>query len=56
MTAAYFPVAFTPPPNDPHGISRAQLAEEVQATLVCTPLFAPHLVPLALEKLGSSLR
>lgn len=56
VTAAYFPVSFTPPPNDPHRITRAQLAADLEATLTATPLFAPHLLPLLLEKLGATLR
>lgn len=49
-------MSFTPPPNDPHRITRAQLAADLEATLVATPLFAPHLLPLLLEKLGATLR
>ncbi len=54
--AAYFPVSFTPPPNDPHRITRAQLAEELEATLAATPRFADNLLQLLLDKLGASLR
>ena len=56
MLACYFPVTFTPPPGDPHRISRADLAAGLQACLAAEPRFAPHVVPLACEKLESSLR
>jgi hypothetical protein len=56
VVSAYYPISFTPPPNDPHGITRAQLAADLQATLVASPLYAPGLLPLLLEKLGASLR
>lgn len=37
-------------------ISRQDLAAGLQASLAAEPLFAPFLVPLAVEKLGSALR
>lgn len=56
VVACYFPISFTPPPDSPHTISRGQLAAALEATLVACPLFAPHLLPLLLEKLSSTLR
>lgn len=56
VLSCYFPVSFTPPPNDQHGITRDGIAAELQATLVAFPAFAPLLVPLALEKLSSTVR
>lgn len=37
-------------------ITRQDLAAGLEATLAAEPLFAPHVVPLACEKLSSSLR
>jgi DNA repair/transcription protein MET18/MMS19 len=56
VLACYFPVTFTPPPGDPNRITRAELAAGLEASLAAEPLFAPHLVPLAMEKLSSTLR
>ena len=56
MLACYFPVTFTPPPGDPNRITCAELAAGLEASLAAEPLFAPHLVPLAMEKLSSTLR
>lgn len=56
VLACYFPIAFTPPPDDPHGITREGLQASLQQTLACDPQFAPHVIPLLLEKLASSLR
>ncbi|KAL4426394.1 hypothetical protein ABPG77_004688 [Micractinium sp. CCAP 211/92] len=56
VLACYFPVTFNPPPGDPNRISRQDLAAGLQASLAAEPLFAPFLVPLAVEKLGSALR
>ena len=56
IVACYFPISFTPPPDSPHQITRAQLTGELEATLTASPLFAHHLLPLLLEKLSSSLR
>lgn len=47
--AVYFPVAFKPPPNDPHGITREALAAELEQTLACCPEFARHVMPLIFE-------
>lgn len=56
MLSCYFPVSFTPPPGDGRAITRGQLAAELQATLAAAPAFAPHVVPLAIEKLGSTVK
>lgn len=37
-------------------ITRQELAEGLEAALVAERLFAPHLLPLAFEKLSSTLR
>ncbi|PRW58456.1 MMS19 nucleotide excision repair-like protein isoform X2 [Chlorella sorokiniana] len=56
VLACYFPVTFTPPPNDPNKITRADLARGLERTLAAEPLFAPFVVPLIAEKLSSSIR
>ena len=105
MLACYFPVTFSPPPNDVNRraraaatvlsggaplwaratesaeglslksmselcshslnqmvhlsccrITRQDIATGLEQALAAEPLFAPHLVPLALEKLSSTLR
>jgi DNA repair/transcription protein MET18/MMS19 len=56
VLSCYFPVTFTPPPGDPHRITRAQIAAQLEATLAACPAFAPHVVPLFMEKLSSTVR
>ena len=56
VIACYFPISFSPPPNNVHGITRQDLAAALQDALTCTPLFAPLFIPMLLEKLSSSLR
>ena len=55
VTACYFPISFTPPPNDPHGITRPVLIDALRGVFTASPALAPHVVPLLLEKLGSSI-
>uniref|UniRef100_A0A452VBP5 MMS19 nucleotide excision repair protein n=1 Tax=Ursus maritimus TaxID=29073 RepID=A0A452VBP5_URSMA len=40
VTSCYFPIDFTPPPNDPHGIQREDLILSLRAVLASTPRFA----------------
>lgn len=56
VLSCYFPVVFTPPPNDPHGITQAMLASRLLAPLTASPVLAPYVIPLILEKLSSSHR
>jgi DNA repair/transcription protein MET18/MMS19 len=56
VLSCYFPIDFTPPPNDPYGISKEMLREELQGALMSCPLFVDQLVSLALEKLSSAVR
>lgn len=51
-TPAHLPL----PPPAPRRITREQLACGLEAVLAAEPLFAPYVVPLATEKLGSTLR
>jgi len=56
VLSCYFPIDFTPPPNDPYGISKEMLRAELQGAMVSCPLFVDQLVSLALEKLSSAVR
>ncbi|CAN0398507.1 unnamed protein product, partial [Ectocarpus sp. 8 AP-2014] len=54
-TACYFPVTFTPPPNDPHNISPDALRTGLESVLVGSPGMAPHVLPMLLDKLSSEV-
>lgn len=41
VTACYFPITFTPPPNDPYGIKPHMLSNALQDVL--TGRYAPRL-------------
>nr|XP_020471545.1 MMS19 nucleotide excision repair protein homolog [Monopterus albus]XP_020471546.1 MMS19 nucleotide excision repair protein homolog [Monopterus albus] len=56
VTSCYFPIDFTPPPNDPHGITKEELIEALRAILTGTPKFAEFLLPLIIEKLDSDIQ
>lgn len=55
VTACYFPITFTPPPNDPFGISKQSLVLALRSVFTASPLLCPLVVPVLLEKLSSSL-
>nr|XP_020739137.1 MMS19 nucleotide excision repair protein homolog isoform X4 [Odocoileus virginianus texanus] len=55
VTSCYFPIDFTPPPNDPHGIQREDLILSLRAVLASTPCFAEFLLPLLIEKVDSEI-
>ncbi|XP_054838282.1 MMS19 nucleotide excision repair protein homolog isoform X2 [Eublepharis macularius] len=56
VTSCYFPIDFTPPPNDPHGIQREDLITSLRAVLTSTPAFAEFLLPLLIEKMDSDIQ
>ncbi|NXF50695.1 MMS19 protein, partial [Oceanites oceanicus] len=56
VTSCYFPIDFTPPPSDPHGIQREDLILSLRAVLASTPQFAEFLLPLLIEKMDSDLQ
>uniref|UniRef100_A0A8D2LEG9 MMS19 nucleotide excision repair protein n=3 Tax=Varanus komodoensis TaxID=61221 RepID=A0A8D2LEG9_VARKO len=56
VTSCYFPIDFTPPPNDPHGIQRGDLIISLRAVLTSTPVFAEFLLPLLIEKMDSDVQ
>ncbi|KAG7492628.1 hypothetical protein MATL_G00016300 [Megalops atlanticus] len=56
VTSCYFPIDFTPPPNDPHGITQEELILSLRAVLTGTPQFAEFLLPLIIEKVDSEVQ
>ncbi|XP_029466021.1 MMS19 nucleotide excision repair protein homolog isoform X2 [Rhinatrema bivittatum] len=56
VTSCYFPIDFTPPSNDPHGITREDLILSLRALLASTPCFAEFLLPLLIEKMDSDVQ
>ncbi len=50
----YFPVTFTPPPNDPFGVTSEDLKVSLRNLISASPLFAPYAIPGLLEKLSST--
>ncbi|KAK7081018.1 mms19 nucleotide excision repair [Halocaridina rubra] len=55
VIAAYFPIDFVPPADDPFGISAEDLVLGLRQALSSTPAFAPYCIPLLQEKLDSDL-
>ncbi|KAJ8404898.1 hypothetical protein AAFF_G00332850 [Aldrovandia affinis] len=56
VTSCYFPIDFTPPPNDPHGITQGDLIVTLRAVLTGTPSFAEYLLPLLIEKIDCDVQ
>ncbi|XP_050396274.2 MMS19 nucleotide excision repair protein homolog isoform X1 [Patella vulgata] len=56
VISCYFPVSFTPPPDNPHGITKEDLVLSLRACLASTPLFGEYCLPLLLEKLTSDIQ
>lgn len=54
MTFCYFPITFTPPPDDPYGISSDDLVVALRTCLAATPLFGPLALPLFLDKMQAA--
>ncbi|KAK4050301.1 hypothetical protein OIV83_003622 [Microbotryomycetes sp. JL201] len=54
ITFCYFPITFTPPPDDPYGISSQDLIVALRRCLCATPLFGPLALPLFLDKLQAA--
>ena len=49
--SCYFPITFTPPPNDPHQITPSHLLQALLRALRATPRFAPLALPFFARKL-----
>ncbi|XP_056152581.1 MMS19 nucleotide excision repair protein homolog [Lampris incognitus] len=56
VTSCYFPIDFSPPSNDPHGITQEELIVSLRAVLAGTQRFAEFLLPLIIEKLDSDVQ
>ncbi|EGD73309.1 hypothetical protein PTSG_05025 [Salpingoeca rosetta] len=54
-SSCYFPITFTPPPNDPYGVTREELISGLRACMTATPLFARACVELVLDKASSTI-
>ncbi|GAA6032143.1 hypothetical protein JCM8097_007094 [Rhodosporidiobolus ruineniae] len=54
ITFCYFPITFTPPPDDPYGISSEDLILALRACLSATPLFGRLALPLFYDKLQAA--
>ena len=50
----YFPISFTPPPNDPYKITASQLKDALTKTISSQSFFAPESFNNLLEKLTST--
>ncbi|KAG2386752.1 hypothetical protein C9374_002496 [Naegleria lovaniensis] len=55
VTSCYFPITYTPPPNDTRGITRSDISNKLLKCFACNKYFAPSLFPFLLEKLSSDL-
>ncbi|XP_069139369.1 MMS19 nucleotide excision repair protein homolog [Argopecten irradians] len=55
VVSCYFPVDFTPPPGDPHGITKDDLILGLRGCLAATPQFGQFCCPLLLEKISSDV-
>ncbi|XP_064631071.1 MMS19 nucleotide excision repair protein homolog [Lineus longissimus] len=55
VTSCYFPIDFSPPPNDPFGVKKESLVLGLRKCMASTPLFAEYCLPLILEKLTSDV-
>ncbi|ESO87854.1 hypothetical protein LOTGIDRAFT_234861 [Lottia gigantea] len=55
VVSCYFPVSFSPPPDNPHGITKQDLVLSLRSCLSATPLFSEYCLPLLLEKLTSDI-
>lgn len=53
VTSCYFPITFTPPPNDPHGITKEGLIEGLRESMASNVLFAPFCMELLMDKVTS---
>ncbi|XP_005103739.1 MMS19 nucleotide excision repair protein homolog [Aplysia californica] len=56
VLGCYFPIDFTPPANNPHGITKEDLILALRKCFSATVDFAQHCVPLLVEKMTSDLQ
>ncbi|XP_063434209.1 MMS19 nucleotide excision repair protein homolog [Mytilus trossulus] len=56
VTSCYFPIDFTPPPNDNYKITRDDLIKGLRGCLSASEKFSEYTYPLLLEKLTSDVQ
>ncbi|KAL4231335.1 mms19 nucleotide excision repair [Mactra antiquata] len=56
VVSCYFPIDFTPPSNDPSGITQEDLILGLRKCLSASPKFAQYCLPLLMEKLTSDMK
>ncbi|GAA5964949.1 hypothetical protein JCM21900_001908 [Sporobolomyces salmonicolor] len=54
ITFCYFPITFTPPPDDPYGITSDDLIVALRGCLSATPHFGKLALPLFLDKMQAA--
>ncbi|ORY74067.1 ARM repeat-containing protein [Leucosporidium creatinivorum] len=54
ITFCYFPITFTPPPDDPYGITSDDLVVALRHCLCATPRFGKLALPLFLDKMQAA--
>ncbi|RLN96371.1 hypothetical protein BBJ28_00024719 [Nothophytophthora sp. Chile5] len=55
VVSCYFPIIFTPPPNDPYGITSEGLILSLRHAFAASDLLAPLVLPFLLKKLASTV-
>uniref|UniRef100_A0AAV1TBP1 MMS19 nucleotide excision repair protein n=1 Tax=Peronospora matthiolae TaxID=2874970 RepID=A0AAV1TBP1_9STRA len=55
IVSCYFPIIFTPPPNDPYGISSETLILSLRHAFAASNLLVPLVLPFLLKKLASTV-
>ncbi|GLD97529.1 hypothetical protein PINS_up006219 [Pythium insidiosum] len=55
VVSCYFPITFTPPPNDPYGITSEELILSLRKAMAASDLVARHVLPFLLEKLSTTV-
>ncbi|KAI9921212.1 hypothetical protein PsorP6_002384 [Peronosclerospora sorghi] len=55
IVSCYFPIIFTPPPNDPYGITSEALILSLRNAFAASDLLAPLVLPFLLKKLATTV-
>lgn len=55
IVSCYFPIIFTPPPNDPYGITSDGLILSLRKAFAASDLLAKHAIPFLLKKLSTTV-
>lgn len=54
VVSCYFPITFTPPPNDPYGITSEELIMSLRRGFAASDVLAKHVLPFLLKKVSST--